>query len=158
MLMCFCNRRIWGGVKAASAGWTTKTPAQTPRTLPISTVWISTCYSHTVRLPIAAPVVVAAQFKPDTCSAQFGLKCGLIVLSQPLRQSHSRMQQAIAFYFLSEGDVSHPFYPSVLNNISKPVLKHKKLNCQWYLSCCYVPVLNWRLQCGVLSNKMIKSN
>lgn len=49
-LMCFCCRRIRGGVEAADAVWTTETPAQTQRTLPVSTVWISTCYSHTVRV------------------------------------------------------------------------------------------------------------
>lgn len=49
---CFCVcRRIWGGVEAATTVWTTQTPAQTQRTLPLAAVWVSTCYSHTVRAP-----------------------------------------------------------------------------------------------------------
>lgn len=71
MLMCFCFRRIWGGVKAADTVWTTETPAQTQRTLPVSTVWISTCYSHTVHI-CSQEFLMVPQFSlnPDTCHAQ----------------------------------------------------------------------------------------
>lgn len=58
--ICLCSRRVRGGVEAADALWRTKTPAQTQRTLPVSTVWIFTCHSHPVRMNTKAATAVAA--------------------------------------------------------------------------------------------------
>lgn len=73
--VCLCCRRVRGGVKAADAVWTTETPAQTQRTLPVSTVWISTCYSHTVRVyRPEPPTQLQFSVNPDYCWAQSGPK------------------------------------------------------------------------------------